>query len=175
MENVLGTYNVLHIHCHKFSQTLDALQPFQHKCTQPYHQSDTSNGRRWCKLATHRLSATCKSYKLMQVEACLHQSTGIFSDKQQAVTWHHVTKECLLVPQCRFKLEVLVCIFHSCCIYKHRDLCGVTCIWVGCSGDTGHLPLHIQSSWCFSSVQFHFKKTEPVCNLLELYFIQTLP
>jgi hypothetical protein len=61
-ESVLVTYNMLHIHCHKFGWTLHVHQPLQHRCTQPFHQLWHLKWNKLGVLATCRLPATYESH-----------------------------------------------------------------------------------------------------------------
>lgn len=62
-ESVLVTYNMLHIHCHKFGWTLHVRQPLQHRCTQQFHQLWHLKWNKLGELATCRPPATYESHK----------------------------------------------------------------------------------------------------------------
>jgi hypothetical protein len=96
-ESVLGTYNMLHIHCHKFGWTLHVQQPLQHRCTQPFHQLWHLKWNKLGELATCRPPATFEKSQTdegIRLTVPTHEvhTLNIFYDQQPAV----ILKACYL-------------------------------------------------------------------------------
>ena len=130
-KSVLGTYNMFHIHSHKFGRTLHIHQPPQHRCTQPFHQLWHLKWNKLGELATCRLwksqTGWCKYWFDCTNTRGTHFKHFLWSAASCNFESMLHRTNCLLVLQCRSNPEV-GCAFFIHHVYINMEICvGALC------------------------------------------------